>query len=103
MIQYTTLTLPLLVEGVDITGADDVYVTISDKPGAVVVTDDSPTLAASGNDTSVTATFGQTDTGKFVENTTAIVQVNWMDNGSRKATLPAEIHVYENLIKEVLT
>lgn len=102
MRQYTTPTYELTVKGIDISGADDVWVTFADTPRAIVITKDSPTVAASGSDTKVTVTLTQAETAKFIEGTISGVQVNWMDGGSRYATDIAPIDVKENLLKEIL-
>lgn len=102
MRQYTTPTYQLLVKGVDITAADGVWVTFADSTRAIVVTKDSPTLAASGSDTSVTVTLTQAETKLFAANTKTGVQVNWMKDGARFATEIALIDITENLLKEIL-
>lgn len=102
MRQYTTPTISLLVKGVDLTAADDVYVTFSDRTRAISLTIDTPTVAASGDDTQVTVTLTQEQTAQFVANTLSDVQVNWMVSSARYATEIVSINVYENLLKEIL-
>lgn len=102
MRQYTTPTIQLLVKGVDLTAADDVWVTFSDRTRAIVLTLDSPTVAASGDDTQVSVTLTQAQTAQFIANTLSDVQVNWMVSTARYATDIMSINVYENLLKEIL-
>lgn len=102
MRQYTTPTISLLVKGVDLTAADDVYVTFSDRTRAIVLTIDTPTVAASGDDTQVTVTLTQEQTATFIANSLCDVEVNWMDGSTRMATEIAPLNVKENLLKEVL-
>ena len=102
MRQYTTPTYQLLVKGVDLTAADGVWVTFADSTRAVIVTEDSPTVAASGSDTLVTVTLTQAETKSFCPFTKAGVQVNWMKDGARYATEIALIDISENLLKEIL-
>lgn len=102
MRQYTTPTMQLLVKGVDLTAADDVWVTFADRARAITLTKDSPTVAASGSDTSVSVTLTQAETAQFIQNTLCDGQVNWMKDGLRYATDIVSISVYENLLKEIL-
>ena len=102
MRQYTTPTIQLLVKGVDLTAADDVWVTFADRTRAIILTLDSPTVAASGDDTQVSVTLTQAQTAQFIANTLSDVQVNWMDDSARYATDIASVNVYENLLKEIL-
>lgn len=102
MRQYTTPTIQLLVKGVDLTAADDVWVTFADRTRAIVLTLDSPTVAASGDDTQVSVTLTQAQTAQFIANTLSDVQVNWMVSTARYATDIMSINVYENLLKEIL-
>ena len=102
MRQYTTPTLTLTVEGVDLTAADDVYVTISDRDRDVTVTNDSPTVTTDGTDSTVEITLTQEETAMFPANERSGIEVNWMKNGARFATEIAYINVRENLLKVVL-
>lgn len=102
MRQYTTPTIQLLVKGVDLTAADDVWVTFADRTRAITLTKDSPTVAASGSDTSVTVTLTQAETKTFVANTLCDVEVNWMKDNKRFATEIQSLNVKENLLKEIL-
>ena len=102
MRQFTTPTIQMTVVGVDLTAADDVWVTFADRPRAIILTLDSPTVAASGDDTSVSVTLTQAQTAQFIANTLSDCQVNWMKDGLRYATDIVSINVYENLLKEIL-
>lgn len=101
MRQYTTPTLPLTVEGVDLTDCDYVWVTLSDKAGAVV-TKENPEMTLDGEDTEIEITLTQAETGQFAANQRVDVEVNWMKSGVRGATEIAQIMVEENLLKEIL-
>ena len=102
MRQYTDAEFSLTAKGIDLTAADAVYVTVSDKARAISVTNTTPTLAVVGSDTAVTFELTQEQTGKFVENTKADVEINYWINGKRKGTKIGRICVDENLLKEVI-
>ena len=102
MRQYTTPTYTLTVKGVDLTAADGVWVTFADSNRAIIVTKDSPTVSASGDDTIVETTLSQAETALFAEDTKSGVQVNWLDGTKRFATNIVQININENLLKEIL-
>lgn len=102
MRQYTDAEFSLTAKGIDLTTADAVCVTVSDKTRSISVTNTTPTLAAVGGGTAVTFELTQEETGKFVENTDADVEINYWINGKRKATQIGQIRVGENLLKEVI-
>lgn len=102
MRQYTDAEFSLTAKGIDLTAADAVYVTVSDKTRAISVTDQNPTLTLVGSDTAVEFELSQEQTGKFVENTKADVEINYWISGKRKATKIGQICVDENLLKEVI-
>ena len=102
MRQYTTPTYTLTVKGVDLTGVDGVWVTFADSNRTVIVTKDSPTVTASGNDSVVETTLTQAETALFAADTKSGVQVNWYDDGLRFATEIVQINITENLLKEIL-
>ncbi len=105
MRQYTTPTLPLSAEGVDITGADNIWVTFSDKPHNMVVTksqEDFDEIEFDGDDTNISVTLTQEETGSFLANSKVDVEINWMIGGMRYATEIRTINVKENLLKRVL-
>ena len=102
MRQYTTPTYTFTVKSVDLTAADDVWVTFADSTRSIIVTKDSPTVTASGSDSVVECTLTQAETGQFYPCTKASAQVNWMVGTKRLATEIIEVAIKENLIKEIL-
>ena len=102
MIQYTTVTLPVRVKNLDLTGADHIWMTLSDPTRGVTITKDSPTAEKDGADTLVTATFSQAETARFTEHSVCDGMINFMFGTARGATQHFEIDVYENLLKEIL-
>lgn len=104
MRRYTTPTLPMTVP-VDLTGAD-IYVTIKQgqrkiqKTGADVVS----VYDSESGKTTLSVTLTQEETGQFLSERKANVQVNWIfADGTRDATNIKQIDVSENLIAEVVT
>lgn len=105
MRQYTTPTLPLMTEGVDITGADYIWVTFSDKNRNQVVTkeqSDLMNLAFDGENTIFDVRLTQEETGSFIVNAKVDVEVNWMVGNERLATEIKTLSVKENLLKQVM-
>ena len=100
--QYTTPTVTLTVVGHDLTGADSVRVTFSNKLRNIVLTISNPTVAASGDDSTVSVHLTQTQTAMFHAGEEVDIQVNWMASGERYATEIASEIWNENLLKEVL-
>lgn len=103
MRRYTTPTLPMTVP-VDLTGAD-IYVTIKQgqrklqKTGADVVS----VYDSESGKTTLSVTLTQEETGAFLAEKKAYVQVNWIfSDGTRDATNIKQIDVSENLIAEVI-
>ena len=106
MINYTTPTISLTVEGVDISTAD-IYASFEQgrtemtKSGTdITVTTDTHDQIT---DTIVTMTLTQTESALFAFNKPVSVQVNWIfANGSRDATEIKVIPVMRNLLDEVI-
>ena len=107
MIAWSTPTLRLRVKGADLTDWE-VHVTIEQqKPYGVVtsvtIDDADLTKELDGEDTIVTVTPTQAQTGKFSRGVAA-VQVNAVSSdGERLPTLEAPISIYRNLIDHALT
>jgi len=101
MIRATTLTLVCTVgEGADLSGADNVWVTL--KQGSVQVT---KTLAEGQVDrqgNTLTLGLTQEETLAFTPAAPVQIQVNWMAENERSATEIVQIPVEKNLISEVL-
>lgn len=105
MINYTTPTIPLTVEGIDLTSYD-LYVTLEQV---------GKKLTKSGNDLNVTTqTVGQKTNTKITFDLTQAesamfnhrlgvdIQVNYIKDGVRKATDIKHISVMKNLLSEVI-
>lgn len=104
MRRFTTPTLPMSVP-VALTGAD-VYVIIKQgqrkllKTGADVVA----VYDSESGKTELSVTLTQEETGAFLAEKRATVQVNWIfPDGTRDATNIQQIDVSENLLSEVIT
>lgn len=101
MRRYTTPTLPLIVQGIDLTGAD-VWVTLAQKAHIITVDDANMELDEDGN-TVISVDLTQFQTAEFREGTMK-VQVNWIDElGRRNASNEALITVDGNLLDRVLS
>lgn len=106
MINYTTPTISLTVEAVDLTG-QDVYVTLQQgshemtKKGAdLTVTTETHDQQT---DTNITFVLSQAESASFKFNQAVSVQVNWINSsGVRAATEIKAIGVMRNLLDEVI-
>lgn len=103
MRRYTTPTLHMTVP-VDLTGAD-IYVTIKQgqrklqKTGSDVVS----VYDSESGKTTLSVTLTQEETGAFLAEKSATIQVNWIfADGTRSATNIKKIDVSENLLSEVI-
>ena len=104
MKRFTTPSI-LMTVPVDLTGAD-IYVTIKQgqrklqKTGADVIS----VYDSESGKTELSVSLSQEETGAFLAEKKAYVQVNWIFlDGTRDATNIKQIDVSENLIAEVIT
>ena len=96
MIQYTTPTAQLVVEGVDITGCD---VWVSWQQGQRELDMLADTVEYDGKDTTITVTLTQLQTAKFHKGKVR-VQVNWVTvDNYRDATEQKDVDWYGNLLE----
>lgn len=106
MIKYTTPTITLVVEGVDLTGKD-IYATLEQgcreltkKGSDMTVTTEQ---VGERTDTVMTMMLTQEESASFDFNRNASVQVNWITAGGvRGATEIKKIDVMRNLLDEVI-
>ena len=106
MINYTTPTITLIVEGVDLTGKD-IYATfeqgcqkLTKKGSDIEITTE---VVQERTDTVLTMTLTQEESAAFDFNRNASVQVNWISAGGvRGATEIKGIGVMRNLLDEVI-
>lgn len=106
MINYTTPTIILTIEGVDLTG-QDIYVTI--EQGKTELTKHGSDLTVTTEtvqqvtNTIVEFTLTQLESAAFCFNKGASIQVNWISStGVRGATEIKNIRVMRNLLDEVI-
>lgn len=98
MIPYTTPTLELTIDGVDLTGLTS-FVTLVQGETALTIED--PPATYDGHRTTLAVTLTQAQTALF-ERGAADVQVNWLDaGGSRAATVVQTVRVGTQLLQEV--
>ena len=109
MIRYTTPTIPLVVEGKDLTDNLDVYVTLEQEVNRVELTKCGTDLILTTTtheqttDTNVSFTLTQEETAMFNLRASVSVQVNWIDaSGIRGATEIKTIPVMRNLLDKVI-
>lgn len=99
MRRFTTPTVTVEVEGVDLT-TSTVLVTFQQRSNRLTV--EGPTMALQGEDTIISIPLSQLQTGGFAEGGVE-VQVNWLDGyGHRDATTVGAIQVERNLLAEVV-
>lgn len=103
MINYTTPTISLIVEDVDIT-AHDIYVTLVQGTTEIIKTDSDLTVSTDDGDTSIIFTLTQEESASFDYNNRAAVQVNWITSqGVRSATEIKSIGITKNLLDKVIS
>lgn len=99
MRRFTTPTLTITVEGVDLT-AQEVMVTFQQRNRTLTV--ERPAMELVDGDTVISVPLTQLQTGGFAEGS-AEVQVNWLDgHGHRDATTIGAVQVERNLLAEVV-
>lgn len=106
MINYTTPTIRLIVEGKDIT-ANDIRVTL--EQGKTELTKKGTDLTVQAvthgqvTDSEITFVLSQTESGAFDFNRSVSIQVNWItSDGVREATNIQTLPVMRNLLDEVI-
>lgn len=100
MIQYTTPKTVLTVSGIDLTNYT-VYVTFSQGNNKLTI--ENPEVTVDGENTVISVTLTQEQTGSFDYSLPCRVQVNWIDSdGTRNATMVKKTAVFENLLSEVI-
>ena len=102
MINYTTPTITLVVEGADLTG-QEVYVTLEQSGVELTKNGEALTLSTEGEDTIIVFTLTQVESAYFDYERKAQVQVNFINAaGVRDATNIAQISVFKNLLDKVV-
>lgn len=106
MINYTTPTISLAVEGVDLTGMDT-YVSLEQGSKKLTKTGDDliiePIVGEETTDTSITFTLTQEESAFYDFGKSVSVQVNWISSaGVRDATEVKTIPVMRNLLDKVI-
>ena len=106
MIRFTTPTISLVVEGVDISDKD-IRVTLEQgnveltKKGADLTV--STTTHSQVTDTNISFMLSQTESAAFKMNVGCSLQVNWITSGGiRQATEIKSVPVMRNLLDEVI-
>ena len=103
MINYTTPTITLEVEGVDLTQNQDVYVTMLQGKTELQKTGEYLDISYAEKST-IVLSLTQEESADFQPSRTVQVQVNWItDEGERGATNIATIKVFRNLLEEVIS
>ncbi len=99
MRRFTTPTLTITVEGVNLT-EQEVMVTFRQRIRTFTI--ESPTMELVDEDTVISVPLSQLQTGGFSEGSVE-VQINWLDGyGHRDATTIGTIQVERNLLAEVV-
>lgn len=103
MIAYTDAEISVTAKGIDLSTCSPM-VTVKQFDGACVraeMTDTMPTVAYSSGDSVLTASFTQSQTGKFLPGP-AYIQVNYTVDGRRYATQEGVIRVERNLVRGIV-
>lgn len=104
MINYTTPTITLEVEGVDLTQNQDVYVTMLQGNTELQKTGEDLDISYAQEKSTIVLSLTQEESADFQPSRTVQVQVNWItDEGERGATNIATIKVFRNLLDEVIS
>ena len=106
MINYTTPTISLVVEGIDITG-QSIYVTLEQGSQELTKTGTDLTVSTETiqqvTNTTISFMLTQEESASFDFNKNVSVQVNWISSqGVRAATEIKNIPVMRNLLDQVL-
>ena len=106
MINYTTPTISLVVEGADLSG-NDVYVSLEQGTHELTKSGTSLNITTETvqhvTNTNITLTLTQEESASFDYNKNVSVQVNWITSGGvRSATEIKTIGVMRNLLDEVI-
>lgn len=106
MINYTTPTLSLTVEGVDLSGMDT-YVSLEQGQKELTKTGDDliiePIIGEETTDTKITFTLTQEESASFDFGKSVSVQVNYISSSNvRDATEVKTIPVMRNLLDKVI-
>lgn len=106
MIQATTPTVILtLPNTVDLSTAQEVYVSFRQRSALAANNVLTKTLGPSvwlADGHTINVYLTQTETLGFIPSRAIEVQVNWITNGTREATLIAYLNISNNLIPEVI-
>ncbi len=102
MINYTTPTISLTVEGVDLSGMDT-YVSLEQGQKELTKTGDDLIIEPVESDTSIVFTLSQTESAFFDFGKSVSVQVNWVSSSNvRDATEIKTFPVMRNLLDKVI-
>ena len=102
MINYTTPSISLTVEGVDLSD-QDVYVSLEQGTHELTKSGSDLIVDADENDTIITFTLTQEESASFNFGKSVSIQVNWISqDGVRDATEIKTIGVMRNLLDEVI-
>ena len=102
MINYTTPTISLTVEGIDLT-EQDIYVSLEQVRAELTKKGDSLTVSYSEGNTNITFDLSQEESAMFKFDKPVEVQVNWISvSGVRAATEIKTIGVMRNLLDKVI-
>lgn len=103
MINYTTPTISLTVEEVDLTGTD-VYVSLEQGNHELTKSGSDLIISTDEGDTNIIFTLTQEESASFNFGKSVSVQVNWISQaGVRDATEIKSVGVMRNLLDKVIS
>ena len=107
MIQWTTPEIKLTVQGVDLTEAEQVIVTLTQGNTTIEKTLDDVTLSVEGEDSILTFDLAESESKQFATEKSVQVQVNWtyesVGKKVRASTNIVQISIEKQLHKAAMT
>ena len=99
--QWTTPTLTLTVNGIDLT---DCHIEVAFQQGNHILVKEDPPVAATESGCVITMTLSQEETGSFTEGGFVDIQIRYIDqnhtaNATRKKQIPIESVIRKGVIK----
>ena len=104
VVPWTDAHFTIQLEGLDLTGATDIHVTVAQGDYNQIDTDDVEVVSANAEESWIEVHLTQTQTKQLMDNAPAKMMANWLDpRGERQATNnPCVVEVGEQLLKELL-
>lgn len=99
--KWTTWDYPVRVKGVSLVGMD-VYLTFKQGSEKLTLSGSDIEITDDGDDTLISYTLDQEQTGSFDESRSLEIEVNWVVDGKRRATSISGIEIKRNLLEHTI-